>query len=161
MNDNTAVWERITADAQKEAKELVDSAKKRINSSLETFKAELAQNEEEEVSRAKATTARENELLALSDKTTERKELLAKKHEIVDEVFAMVRKELLANKDNKKLIDALTKKYAREGDKIEKANGGIIISNKTYDLKLTADELLAGLREEIEVEVAEILFGVK
>ena len=160
MNEQYII-DRILKDAKVEADAKISSAKKTAAATLKTAKEEIELANETEFITAKNAAEREAELGDLTAKTEEIKNILVAKHKILDDVFTAVRSELVnmnAN-DRKNLIDSLIKRYKKSGDQVTEQNGGIIISNNTYELRLTLDDLLNELRNEIEPEVVKILFG--
>ena len=160
MNEQYII-DRILRDAKVEADAAVNSAKKNAALTLKTAREEIELQQASELATAQHAAEREAELGSLTAKTEQMKNILAEKHKIIDDVFAATVKDLLNMKEHEKkhLINSLTKKYKQTGDTVTEQNGGIVISNKTYDLYLTMDDLVTALREDIEADVAKILFG--
>ena len=88
-----------------------------------------------------------------------RKAELKSKQSHIDDVFEAVRVQLSSPAQNKKLVESLKTKFAKPGDKVKEADGGIVIENKSYELSLTLMELLQELRGDVELELSKILFG--
>jgi len=153
------IVDRITEDVKAEAKAMVDNAKATAERTLEALKKELEASSADTLAKTKAALERERELGAMSEQSRENLSALEAKTQIVNDLFASVKKELLTGAANAKLVTALTKKYQKTGDTVTKSNGGIIISNKNYELKLTLDDLLKDLREAIEGEIVKRLFS--
>ena len=117
-----------------------------------------------------------------------KKLILQAKKEIIDKAFENAKKALIEDKKAYKEIITSMLKYAEDGDKIticesdsklitnkfvkettgkdvtinkEYGNfvGGIIITGENSDKNLTLDVELKAVREQIETEIAEMLFG--
>ena len=150
--------ERIIEDAKKEAKAIIDKANKDASGQI-AFAEEQARMDivaATEAARKKAVRA--VEIAKSAADVASRLDGLVQKTQIINQVFDEAKKELLKS-DNKKLRDALAKRYSKAGDTVKQKDGGIIIENANYEIRLTVNELLATLREEIEAEVVKILFA--
>ncbi|MCL2570560.1 MAG: hypothetical protein FWE16_05155 [Firmicutes bacterium] len=154
--EKVLVEEKILSDARAQADAMVSATKKRLDAELEVAQAELTTKQEADLEKAKVAIENENKQKALIKKIESDIAALSRKREILDEVF------LTASKDLGKgvltqLVTAFSKK-AKAGDTVKKVDGGVIISNSKYELRLTVDELLKSLRGDIEAQVAQILF---
>jgi vacuolar-type H+-ATPase subunit E/Vma4 len=152
--------QKILNDAAKEAAAMIDAAAASAEQKVAAAKIAAAERKEKAVSEAKKNLARAGEQAALAKEVENIKSKINAKQEIMSAVFDAVRSNIINAKpaDKRALTDALTKRYAKTGDKVTPAGDGIIISNKNYDIDLSLDVLLADLRGSIELEVAKMLF---
>ena len=155
------ILQKIIGDAKAEANSVIEVARTHIAKALAEAKQKIAAEEQAAMEKAKSTLAKEAEQDEQIARNETKKVLLAEKQQIISEVFASVRSglEKMGAADTKKLTDALSKKYSKAGDTVTKAGGGIIISNAKYEIKLTLDELLKELRQDIEADVVKMLFA--
>ena len=149
------ICNRILADAKAQADATIANAKKAAKARVESAKHSIDAENEIQIERAMAKAVAEAKQSELAEKTRARKDELAARQNEIDTVFAMA-----SAKINKaKLGEALKKKFAKPGDKVENhPSGGIVIDNPGWTLSLSLPELLQGLRQEIENTIAELLF---
>ncbi|MCL2587329.1 MAG: hypothetical protein FWE31_03780 [Firmicutes bacterium] len=149
------ITERIQLDAKAEAEAIVTSAEAAAKKRVEDAKIVHQQESEAQIERGMAKAVAEAKQAEIASKILARKQELEARQVAIDAVFIEAGKKL----KDAKLADTLKKKFAKTGDKITPAKeGGIIIENTNYTLSLTLPELLASLREDIEMEVAKKLF---
>jgi len=150
------ITERILENARAEAEAVVNNAKEEAAQRVKNAKAQIELDREAQIEKAMQRAVVEAKQAEQIAKNQSRKDELRARQTAIDEVFAMAAAQL---KKEGKLADALKKKFAKTGDKVEVSKeGGIIIENPNYTLSLTLPELLAGLRGEIELQVAKKLF---
>jgi vacuolar-type H+-ATPase subunit E/Vma4 len=113
------------------------------------------------MSAAEQKMKQKSEEMALANEVENIKQKINAKQEIMKTVFDGIKTGIMKSNPNRKqrLIASLTKKYGRASDKIISSNdGGIIISNKNYDIDLSLSVLIDDLKENIETDIAKMLF---
>ena len=151
MSENYLV-EKIIADARAEARKILKDAEKLAENNIAFAKKQAEEKRAVAENERLLRSARNDERQAALAQIEQKKQVLSQKTEILDKIFADV-------KDKLKISEKLINKYKKPGDKVTKIDGGVKISNTSYVLLITSDELLNALREEIETEVVNILFG--
>lgn len=152
------IVEKILQDAQKEAEGLLMSARANSRSRVESAKIQIESDREADIERAMSRAVAEAKQAELNAKVRARRDELTARTGAIDAVFADAKVQL--GKSGASLANSLKSKFAKPTDKVEVLkDGGIIVENPNYRLSLTLDELLAGLRADIELGVAKILFG--
>ena len=150
------IAQKIVEEAKSQAETLVTDAKVSAVERVKNAKAQIELDREAQIEKSMARAVIEAKQAEQIAKNQSRKDELRARQTAIDEVFALAGAQL---KKESKLADALKKKFAKTGDKVEASKeGGIIIENPNYTLSLTLSELLAGLRGEIELAVAKKLF---
>ena len=152
---------KIKFDTEAEITAMLNAAKADAERRVERAKADIERDAESALERAKRRVEAATRAAEIQDKTASRREDLLARQAIIDEVFGEVQSKLLklGAADKKKLVDALVKKFGSKDDKVVQAGGGVVLENPKYTRSLTVDELLAALREKVELEVAKILFA--
>lgn len=143
---------RAEAEVLKSAEETASERRKRVEEALAKEKAEAESRLE-----TKMLVAERNR--RTGEELAKRQAVLIRQHAAMDKVFdkAAERIAKFSPADRAKLVASLKKQYAKTGDKVEEVGGGIVISNSRYDINLTAPELLKSLRDEIQLQVVEVL----
>jgi len=150
--------DRIIKDAKAEAKKIISLAKENAAGNIAYAKQQAEQKITQAQTAAQKVTQRDIDTAQAAADIKNRIEMLNKKHEIVNQLFDDVKKEII-KANSTQLVTSLKKKYARPGDTVTLHDGGIVIANQNYELRLTLDELLSALRTDIEAEVTRILFA--
>ena len=143
--------ERIITDAKTEAKNIVKQAKQLATSNIAYAKIQAQRNEEMAIKQSKQISARDRERADAAEQVERQKQTLIRKTEIVDKVFESVKGKVT-------ITQKVINKYKKSGDIVKQTKGGVLIENKNYQINLTLDELVNSMREDIESNVAEILF---
>ena len=147
--------DRIIQEAKDAADALVAKAKEDAKLRLETAKREIDQDREAQIERAMGRAMEAAKQAEITAKTLARKNNLRARVEALDVCFAEAAKKV----DKTKLAASLKAKFAKPKDTVTPAKeGGIVIENSNYILSLTLPELMAGMRADIEWEVARRLF---
>jgi V/A-type H+-transporting ATPase subunit E len=183
MSNLENLTQRIIEDAKKEAEEIKKEADEKSKNIIES-KVSLAQNEANKVldkSKQEAVLIKERAISAAKLKS--RDEELKAKQDILDRVFEMAKLEL-KNLDDDRYEKLLTEaiKETKEGSNVtimlpegkknlaSKLNrdisveidntldGGFIIKEDNVYYNFTFDSMINGIREELETEIASILF---
>lgn len=187
MGNGQNIIDKILADANAEAKTILDTAKSEADSILEVAKAKADKeaNALEALSKAEAEKAAAKEISAAEMKA--KKMILTKKQEILEDVIACAKNKLKdlteieykvilldmirnANVDSnsevilsKKDYDAYHKDIL--GEKIKVSNevreieGGFVIKKGDIEYNYSFNSIIAVEKEEIERVAAQILFG--
>lgn len=176
------IIKKIAADVEAESAALVKQARSDADKRIAKAKADIERDAESALERARRRAEAVQRQAENQAKTANRREELLSRQAAIDEVFADVRKKLLglSAKETQSLVDTLIKKYGKSGDTVvvskadskkivapkgfklqasDKFEGGIVLENPNYERSLTLDELLASLRDGIELEVAKKLFS--
>lgn len=166
---------KIIKNAEKQAAALVQTAKDQADAQITAAQAVAEERHAAAVQQAQAKLSEQTAQLQKAHEVDLIKARINARQAVMSQAFAQVRDQLLHAKpaDVKKIVDALLAKYAGPQDTILIARewakamphltptdtivGGIIIQNPTYRLELSVDVLLANLRADIELEVAQIL----
>ncbi|MDR1917478.1 MAG: hypothetical protein LBQ05_00640 [Christensenellaceae bacterium] len=152
---------KIIYNANKEADELLVAAATEAADKLEKARAVANERKKKALSVAEQKMRQKNEELALAHEVENIKQKINIKQDIMQSVFDGVKANIQkANPTEKqKLAAHLRKNYGQPNDKItETPDGGIIISNKNYDIDLSLSVLLDDLRGAIEPDIAKMLF---
>jgi vacuolar-type H+-ATPase subunit E/Vma4 len=160
MTENELV-RKIIYNANKEADEILAAAVSAADEKLNAAQTDAAERKKKALALAEQKMKQKNEELTLAGEVENIKQKINIKQEIMQSVFDGVKANIQkANPTEKqKLIAALRKKYGQANDKITNtADGGIIVSNKNYDIDLSLSVLLDDLREGIESDIAKMLF---
>ena len=172
--------------AQAEAKAMIAAAKKAAAERVARAKAEIEENAESALKKAQIRAEQEAKQAKIVSQAQNLRETQRARQAVIDSVFQTARKDLLG-KGGKDLASTLIKKYGKSGDTVivskkdeksitaeflkglsvknlkrevsDKFEGGIILENASYELRLTMDDLLGNLREQVELEVSNILFN--
>ncbi len=183
MSNLENLTQKIIEDAKKEAQEIKDEADEKSKNIIES-KVSLAQNEAKKIiekSKQEAVLIKERAISGAKLKS--RDEILKAKQDILDSVFAMAELELKNLDDDKyqKLLTGAIKQTKKDsnltillpGDKkdlMSKLNkeikveidntldSGFIIKEDNVYYNFTFDSMINGIREELETEIASILF---
>jgi vacuolar-type H+-ATPase subunit E/Vma4 len=160
MTENELV-RKIIYNANKEAEDLLSTAAADADEKLTQAQNAADERKRKALATAEQKLRRKNEELVLAGEVENIKQKINIKQEIMQSVFDGVRAAVQkANPtEQQKLLAHLRKKYGQPNDRITNtADGGIIISNKNYDIDLSLSVLLDDLREEIELDIAKMLF---
>jgi len=125
--------DRIIKDAKDEAKKIIGDAKERADGNIAYVKEQAAKKIAEAKEFAQKITEREIDAADCAQKIKQQIETLRQKTKIVDDVFDQAAKEIKFNWKT--------------------------IQKENYEIRLTREELFGELREEIEGEVVNMLFG--
>lgn len=166
---------KIIKNANKQAAALIEDAQNQAQAKLAAAKQTAAERREAALQKGKKDAAIQAEQLKKANEVEMIKARINARQAVMSQAFNQVRDNLLhaSNADIKKIVNALVQKYAAPKDTVlvarewakampnlkatDAITGGIIIENPTYRLELSLDVLLANLREDIELEVAQIL----
>ena len=130
--DEQIIIDRIINEAKAEAKKIVHDAKHIAKGNINYAKEQSEKDIEKAVTAAQTSTARDIEIANSINELWKRLDVLAKKTSIVDKIFDELKKEI---------------KFKWR-----------VIDTPDYEIRMTPDELLSELREEIEPAVVEGLF---
>ena len=155
------IIEKMKSEAAAENKAILTNAKKEAQDRINRAKAEIEKATQSQKERAKRLSEQDHKIQEIIDQVAIRRHSIVYRQKAIDEVFALVEKQLrgMSTSDKTKLANGLKKKYATATDTVTNVDGGIVIENKSYVRSLTLKELLAHLREETELQVANILFA--
>ena len=156
-----SIVNKILEDAEIEAKAIIARAETNSRQQIIDVKREIEDNKDflmESAKKLKQVESEQNEMLA---KTIASRKNSNDKQEVISNTFEMAKAKILAMsaKEKKEIATKLVKKYRRKDDTVIERDGGVVLENKDYVLSLTASDLLDSLRQEIELEIANLLFG--
>ncbi|GEM_PF-4067879 len=179
------IKQHILEQAQGEARGLVETARQESESRLSEARAQEKDRLEEQVKDLEAELERERQQTTANVRTRARAEMLRMKTEILETVFSEAKAKILAgaayrtwlkNKldevtvqageilcrpEDRAVIGELLKETGREGLKVAESGegpaGGFVVRTEKYDLDVTLDAELAGLREDLVGELVEAL----
>jgi vacuolar-type H+-ATPase subunit E/Vma4 len=160
MTENDLV-KKIIQNANKEARQLVEDAETNALQKLADATADANERKKRAVAEAERKLKQRAEEAALAVEVENIKQKINAKQAVMAQVFDGIRANIAqADTDRKqKLTAALAKKYGAAADKVTPAaDGGIIISGKTYDIDLSLAVLMDDLRNTIESDIAKMLF---
>ena len=184
------VVDKIIEDAKASAQELLDKAQKKAEEILAQAKEEQKALRKAIRAQAKEAGEMEFERLLSAERINSKKDILAKKREILDNLFSEVMEELLSDKKTYKrwLVDVIAASGVKEGEIIPakgdkvitkafvdsvnkkaksvlklsntKGNfrGGVVIRSGTMEVNATLELALEIAREELEPEIAKMLW---
>jgi len=178
---------KIIEDAETTAAEMVEGAKALAAARVLEVEKRLEQGKADTIEREKARVAAEITRREHLAKSLERREKLARTQEAITQIFEGVAKGLSSgsDKDFQKLVSGLVSRFGKDGDTVivakadekrlsdaffktlkvknlkrvvsDKISSGIILENNISETRLTLDEILAELREKLELELSEQL----
>jgi len=149
-------------DARAEAAAIIHIAKQQAAERIKHTKEQIRLNEIMRLEQAQTELVREQEQLDQARRNELKKMILDSKQRILDSVFESAGEDLakLSETDNKKLCNVLAKRYSKKGDKVIPTTGvGIVINNPKYEIRLTLNELMEHLRDDIECDLVKMLFA--
>jgi vacuolar-type H+-ATPase subunit E/Vma4 len=160
MTENELV-RKIVYSANKEASVLINLATADAEQKLAQAQQDANERKKRALAVAEQKMRRKSEEMVLANEVEGIKQKINAKAEIMKTVFDGISAKIMKSgtTEKQKLISNLTKKYGRAGDKITPTtDGGIIISNKNYDIDLSLSVLIDDLKNEIEPDIAKMLF---
>jgi len=177
MADNK-VSAKIKADAKAQVKEIEDSYKARMQELERSHKeqAEAYRAETKELSKQEAERIH-RELLSQA-RLQARRQILAAKHELVQEAISRASSSLIKSKGYPALVGRIVQEHGKnsqvllsDSDKkrfkssswAKKAStcditGGVVLRTPTHDVNFSLDAAFESLGESLSLELAEVLF---
>lgn len=149
------IIERILADAETEAAEILRSANVRAEEIISAANARADEQRAEAQAEANARAKRILDGKAASARLDSAKIMLAEKRRVMDEIYARALKKLLEMKerDTLNLLERLLSEYAEEGDEI------VFASNFAYAKGVAALPVIKERKLKISSERAQISGG--
>lgn len=185
MGNEQKIKDKIISDANEEAKKIMAQAKKEsdiiINSANEKAQKELASYRKQAEDDADKAAAKEISGAEMAAK----KQILAKKQQLLEEVIEQARQKLLnlsdkeykdvifnmisnaeegneiifSKKDKERLSSFLEKKGINVSDETRNISGGFIVKKGDIEYNYSFESIIAVEKEYIEQIAAEILFN--
>jgi len=182
------IEKRIITEAEAEAEKIKEEASDKASIILSDAEEEASKLREEILEQAKNKAEEEKRKIISPSRIKAKNDLLEKKQELIKQVFDEALKEMSnwKDKDYKKTIKTLLRDIPKEGNilpaqdkekiiskalseaKIKKIKvlkgtskikGGFIFEGKKINIDCSFETYIAHLREKIEPEIIEILFG--
>lgn len=166
MTGLSGITNKILEEARIKADEIILSAKKQAQEIIDSANSEMAKEEEQKLAFAKRDAELRAQRIVASAQLEAKKEVLAKKQQIIDEVFDKA-KYYLATLDDEKynlLIEKMSKNVKGEiillpRDKEKGTGGGFIAKDGRVEYNFSFETLLKNAKERLTIELAEIIFS--
>lgn len=185
-----ALTDRIRADAEAEAEEIIRTAKERAAEEVKLAETQAAREREKEEAAVAERIRAMDEGSAATVRLESKKIALAARRRVIDGIYdgALAKLNALGEKETLALFSRLLDEYAEEGDEVvlsekfafpigaekiaekkklrlsrerAKINGGFILRGKFSDCDISYAALLERDREEYQSELARKLFKLQ
>lgn len=118
MNNKQAIIDKIINDANQKASVIVEEARVKASAIVETANAEASKLFEKNEGKSEILTGEILMRRALVAKLDDKKNLLAKKLDVVDEAFAKAIEEFVGDKDYLKIVEKMIENNCEDGDEV-------------------------------------------
>ena len=166
MTGLESITQRIIDDAKQKAKNTLDIAERQAREIASQASGDIKENQEQMREEAEQSAALRAQRIVAAAELEGKKEFLAAKQAIIDEVFAKAigRLASLEDSDYDNLIKKMSSKVGGEitlipRDKEKGTGGGFIAKNGNVEYNFSFEAIAKSSKESIESELVSILFG--